>query len=122
MGHRSYFFFQAEDGIRDKLVTGVQTCALPICRRGQTVVARDSTGRWLRYSRAPGRCAIEKVLLAPFRSGTPHIVIFGVVFPARPIPAWVEKRHQRADDAAEMGSKHGCSDRKLSHWILHAIK
>src|SRR2546425_9295788 len=26
----SLFFFQAEDGIRDKLVTGVQTCALPI--------------------------------------------------------------------------------------------
>src|SRR5205823_11538297 len=26
----SSFFFQAEDGIRDKLVTGVQTCALPI--------------------------------------------------------------------------------------------
>src|SRR5207247_7853455 len=25
------FFFQAEDGIRDPLVTGVQTCALPIC-------------------------------------------------------------------------------------------
>src|SRR4029079_19831219 len=28
----SLFFFQAEDGIRDKLVTGVQTCALPICK------------------------------------------------------------------------------------------
>src|SRR5438105_11383533 len=31
---RSYnilFFFQAEDGIRFPLVTGVQTCALPIC-------------------------------------------------------------------------------------------
>src|SRR5437762_10891793 len=26
------FFFQAEDGIRDTSVTGVQTCALPICR------------------------------------------------------------------------------------------
>src|SRR5690348_18486673 len=25
------FFFQAEDGIRDGRVTGVQTCALPIC-------------------------------------------------------------------------------------------
>ena len=25
------FFFQAEDGIRDHCVTGVQTCALPIC-------------------------------------------------------------------------------------------
>src|SRR5687767_15951216 len=28
-----FFFFQAEDGIRDKLVTGVQTCALPILRQ-----------------------------------------------------------------------------------------
>src|SRR5258708_15563741 len=30
-----YFFFQAEDGIRDDLVTGVQTCALPISRQAQ---------------------------------------------------------------------------------------
>src|SRR5215813_14727468 len=29
---RSFFFFQAEDGIRDADVTGVQTCALPISR------------------------------------------------------------------------------------------
>src|SRR2546430_4425443 len=29
----SCFFFQAEDGIRDLTVTGVQTCALPISRR-----------------------------------------------------------------------------------------
>src|SRR5216684_5811703 len=31
-----FFFFQAEDGIRDVAVTGVQTCALPIsgCSRG----------------------------------------------------------------------------------------
>src|SRR5256886_6975112 len=28
---RFLFFFQAEDGIRDLTVTGVQTCALPIC-------------------------------------------------------------------------------------------
>src|SRR3989440_6979041 len=27
---RFFFFFQAEDGIRDLIVTGVQTCALPI--------------------------------------------------------------------------------------------
>src|SRR6266478_7134097 len=32
VGHLSdFFFFQAEDGIRDLTVTGVQTCALPIC-------------------------------------------------------------------------------------------
>src|SRR2546430_10986365 len=30
-----FFFFQAEDGIRDLTVTGVQTCALPICCRAQ---------------------------------------------------------------------------------------
>src|SRR5207302_6826363 len=29
-----FFFFQAEDGIRDFHVTGVQTCALPICSGG----------------------------------------------------------------------------------------
>jgi len=28
--HLFIFFFQAEDGIRDLIVTGVQTCALPI--------------------------------------------------------------------------------------------
>src|SRR5207248_3605161 len=27
-----FFFFQAEDGIRDRTVTGVQTCALPISK------------------------------------------------------------------------------------------
>src|SRR3989475_6054253 len=30
-----FFFFQAEDGIRDLTVTGVQTCALPICSEVQ---------------------------------------------------------------------------------------
>src|SRR5256885_1012931 len=29
--YSGFFFFQAEDGIRDYKVTGVQTCALPIC-------------------------------------------------------------------------------------------
>src|SRR5574340_1292609 len=34
------FFFQAEDGIRDLLVTGVQTCALPICLRETGLILR----------------------------------------------------------------------------------
>src|SRR5258708_23923513 len=41
------FFFQAEDGIRDDLVTGVQTCALPISRsplRARTGVAAARRG------------------------------------------------------------------------------
>src|SRR5207247_6793388 len=49
------FFFQAEDGIRDPLVTGVQTCALPIfaAQVPRTVAWRvltdyDSLGRFVR--------------------------------------------------------------------------
>src|SRR2546427_6979753 len=63
-----FFFFQAEDGIRDLTVTGVQTCALPISRRsvpnipislfrGQVVSNRTllsftliETGKWDRFS------------------------------------------------------------------------
>src|SRR2546425_3209948 len=43
----SFFFFQAEDGIRDKLVTGVQTCALPIYGAGvlQRRAAAGDQGR-----------------------------------------------------------------------------
>src|SRR5438067_312009 len=37
------FFFQAEDGIRDRNVTGVQTCALPICVRRRSTAAKDLT-------------------------------------------------------------------------------
>src|SRR5690625_7803617 len=36
------FFFQAEDGIRDGHVTGVQTCALPISRRDNLVARQKS--------------------------------------------------------------------------------
>src|SRR5207244_12357543 len=38
------FFFQAEDGIRDDLVTGVQTCALPIFT-GTRVINEGADGR-----------------------------------------------------------------------------
>src|SRR5688500_20149719 len=37
-----FFFFQAEDGIRDYKVTGVQTCALPISRSARCTIAPSS--------------------------------------------------------------------------------
>src|SRR2546430_9859486 len=47
---RFSFFFQAEDGIRDLTVTGVQTCALPICYYLGTAVDQFQDGererRW----------------------------------------------------------------------------
>src|SRR5690606_30770893 len=55
-------FFQAEDGIRDFHVTGVQTCALPICPPGRRGARRQSVrpkprGRRRRVRRAPPRRA-----------------------------------------------------------------
>src|SRR2546429_7137493 len=64
--YRLRFFFQAEDGIRDVAVTGVQTCALPISARrpGAAPVGPH------RARRGPGR---EACLLAvdasPLRAG-----------------------------------------------------
>src|SRR5260221_8887172 len=39
-----FFFFQAEDGIRDHCVTGVQTCALPICPSSVSILDAGYTG------------------------------------------------------------------------------
>src|SRR5204862_4785978 len=54
------FLFQAEDGIRYLYVTGVQTCALPICRRrikwhGRELVIHRPQTVSLRNRRPPGR-------------------------------------------------------------------
>src|SRR5438093_6500837 len=57
-----FFFFQAEDGIRDWSVTGVQTCALPISVRAEAlpdaldhVPARARAGRQGREPALAGR-------------------------------------------------------------------
>src|SRR2546430_13314875 len=55
-----FFLFQAEDGIRDLTVTGVQTCALPICPRAQEVDGeiRFRVGLVLRHDQPLRRVAI----------------------------------------------------------------
>src|SRR5256886_5876759 len=57
------FFFQAEDGIRDLTVTGVQTCALPICLHNDinlpyflAYTNEEQKRRWL-----PGMCSGELI-------------------------------------------------------------
>src|SRR5256886_12295589 len=42
----AFFFFQAEDGIRDLTVTGVQTCALPISGQDLRTVQCQAPGRF----------------------------------------------------------------------------
>src|SRR5947208_12147479 len=55
-----FFFFQAEDGIRDDLVTGVQTCALPISEPRR----RQTEGGWLRHAQHVRRAEALHQLLA----------------------------------------------------------
>src|SRR5205823_9932070 len=50
-----FFFFQAEDGIRDKLVTGVQTCALPIS-------TPETEERLLAVGRAGTAAHVERIV------------------------------------------------------------
>src|SRR5207244_9651913 len=64
------FVVQAEDGIGDGLVTGVQTCALPIYGRGQLALPRHRLGRQpvrvgLTRDPRPGRCGRRPARLVP---------------------------------------------------------
>src|SRR5207248_6331533 len=54
-----FFFFQAEDGIRDRTVTGVQTCALPIYhpRRVFVRAGRRAAAGAVGLCRPPGAAA-----------------------------------------------------------------
>src|SRR3712207_7919667 len=56
-----FFFFQAEDGIRDIGVTGVQTCALPILL-GMLVLALDDLARLLRVADITAAMSVEALL------------------------------------------------------------
>src|SRR6476469_9098461 len=65
----SFFFFQAEDGIRYTSVTGVQTCALPICE----VLGPDDPGVLTVVRRHP---------LGPL------LAAYNVTGDWRPVPGW----------------------------------
>src|SRR5256886_5939686 len=100
-----FFFFQAEDGIRDLTVTGVQTCALPICGyptyRGHKAAglyrrlpARAAL-RWLvdRLPTSTGKVTLE-FLLKQFVAGADlplverHLTWFGALGPDARVLAW----------------------------------
>src|SRR3989454_1341415 len=92
-----FFFFQAEDGIRDYKVTGVQTCALPICeglRRGTQGGARRRTASW----RAPS------ALLPSIRESR-HL---------RSVGAPVAPQRRRLAGKPHTGSR--CADRSRPRW------
>src|SRR5207248_8556596 len=63
-----FFFFQAEDGIRDRTVTGVQTCALPISPRALCACPRTRAAvRYAGSSPAARRAGALRRAPAPAR-------------------------------------------------------
>src|SRR5947207_5686497 len=73
-----FFFFQAEDGIRDHCVTGVQTCALPISGKLSRSVLFPSyiydepTLKAFRVSQPPSNHAINKDISFYHRPQLPY--------------------------------------------------
>src|SRR5205807_3869303 len=62
-GVGDFFFFRAEDGIRDYKVTGVQTCALPICEaQFRNAFLMGCAGAWTLH---PSQVAIAKRVFSP---------------------------------------------------------
>src|SRR5207249_5447335 len=76
-----FFFFQAEDGIRDRNVTGVQTCALPILdalvteRKVQRVLGDYKPGTGVNYPGNPFAASLRNVA-ALIAAGLPTRVYF----------------------------------------------
>src|SRR6266567_2284310 len=102
-----FFFFQAEDGIRDLTVTGVQTCALPIWSGRRTLVVVSGDDRlglvnWRRrQTTAAGYCWQIGVIMRPEARGhghgtRAHRLLAGYLFAHTPV--------HRIEAATEVGN------------------
>src|SRR3989441_5373935 len=114
------FFFQAEDGIRDKLVTGVQTCALPIFR------ARNCSVDGVKYPTLS-----TSVGTASFPSTGPQRYPFHSELSARCTPtaiyglrrristaSWYQGQTNSTDAESGMCVAASCSSARLTEWFI----
>src|SRR5690606_37549049 len=128
------FFFQAEDGIRDFHVTGVQTCALPILfrvERRQRRAAAEQPRQVHLQARAQLALFVEEAHLFDVRAGKAQARV-GLEFQALIQALLVQLRmlvaqpfqHQAhslveavlADATAERGHSNGCRPMRGVHW------
>src|SRR5438445_9665633 len=93
-----FFFFQAEDGIRDIGVTGVQTCALPIWPRVHHAsglpAARDGRGP----SRTAGAARGHRGHVDRLAAGLRHLALRGAACDARAASARARSRLRESVD------------------------
>src|SRR5699024_11471648 len=93
-----FFFFQAEDGIRDRNVTGVQTCALPIFSAGLDYPGvGPEHSLWSDVGRVQYVAANDNAVLEAFRELTR---VEGIM------PA-LESAHARSEER-RVGKERGC--------------
>src|SRR6266498_5370561 len=96
--HMRMFFFQAEDGIRDADVTGVQTCALPISGRPPSAApaspAREDMARGPGHPGGGGRAAPPAAPRQAAAAARPDPLASNAR-PARPAPVRVPARPPR---------------------------
>src|SRR5699024_7519799 len=91
-----HFFFQAEDGIRDRNVTGVQTCALPIC-----------LGLMLLYATPPLN---QRRLLMPGLQWDRRDEWITPPIPARAVESLLFLTRQKAAECSRLGCHRGCKN------------
>src|SRR5438552_8518578 len=98
-----FFFFQAEDGIRDDLVTGVQTCALPISFRNRLAVAGENHRIRAGIAKARGVAfiAIVQRVMCVFDRGHAH--------------AARDEARDQLDDERRLSSSRPAGDRNRVH-------
>src|SRR5437763_5056509 len=99
-GALSFFFFQAEDAIRDTSVTGVQTCALPILR---PALDRSSEHLGSRCTPTTPADRLQPVMVGASRATTIHSLARGRDDPLQVRPAGARSEERRVGKECSYG-------------------
>src|SRR3989440_4685324 len=97
-----FFFFQAEDGIRDLIVTGVQTCALPISAMDLTVAPYTAEQPfYFSPLKVFESLAAGRPVVAPRLGQLNELIdhgVTGLLYDAGDLDAFVESMHSLLSD------------------------
>src|SRR5690554_7059118 len=102
------FFFQAEDGIRDADVTGVQTCALPICSR-VAPWRRPASGT----SRASSRSVTTSTRLFDHCSSRRRLTAMAEFSDIKMPVLYLRSEERRVGKSVELGGRRSINKNKI---------
>src|SRR4030066_1960883 len=100
----TFFFFQAEDGIRDSSVTGVQTCALPILAAVRSAIAANPGARAFAFKQNLCWDMVNGIVFDHVRPSTPFVT---TVWTRRQLRDWpvFSAAHFRAHGGDGLGDR-----------------